>query len=235
MGRSAGPRTSTFKDEAEGEGSRVEGEGSRIVFFIDYEFKSRSLDALMGSMFDVAFQKFPGTFERRADTVYERRLKGHSKARSAARLNHCFGAGEGIELLGSPLIAPARGASWCSVVCSVTLVRESGLMTIITGLPWESLARTTKDEGMMVISVNPAFVRSSRSFPLRCAGVCSSGVAFCTLVDTAESIAASAEPAKPEPRRRTNRVLAEALIGFSPVAAQPRMNDLEPRSFHSTR
>jgi coenzyme Q-binding protein COQ10 len=74
---------STFKDEAEGEGSRVEGEGSRIVFFIDYEFKSRSLDALMGSMFDVAFRKFPGTFERRADTVYERRLKGHSKARSA--------------------------------------------------------------------------------------------------------------------------------------------------------
>ena len=42
-------------------------------------------------------------------------------------------------------------------------------MTIITGLPCESLARTSKDEGMMVMSVNPALVRSSCSFWLRCA------------------------------------------------------------------
>lgn len=55
----------TFKDEAE-------GEGSRVGFFIDYEFKSRTLGALMGSMFDVAFRKFAGAFERRADEVYRR-------------------------------------------------------------------------------------------------------------------------------------------------------------------
>jgi coenzyme Q-binding protein COQ10 len=55
----------TFKDEAEGDGSRVN-------FFIDYEFKSRTLGALMGSMFDAAFRKFAGAFERRADEVYGR-------------------------------------------------------------------------------------------------------------------------------------------------------------------
>jgi coenzyme Q-binding protein COQ10 len=55
----------TFKDEAE-------GAGSRVGFFIDYEFKSRTLGALMGSMFDAAFRKFAGAFERRADTIYRR-------------------------------------------------------------------------------------------------------------------------------------------------------------------
>jgi coenzyme Q-binding protein COQ10 len=55
----------TFKDEAQ-------GEGSRVSFFIDYEFKSRTLGALMGSMFDAAFRKFAGAFERRADVVYRR-------------------------------------------------------------------------------------------------------------------------------------------------------------------
>jgi len=55
----------TFKDEPE-------GEGSRVSFFIDYEFKSRTLGALMGSMFDAAFRKFAGAFERRADVVYRR-------------------------------------------------------------------------------------------------------------------------------------------------------------------
>jgi coenzyme Q-binding protein COQ10 len=53
----------TFKDEAE-------GEDSRIGFFIDYEFRSRTLGALMGSMFDAAFRKFAGAFERRADAIY---------------------------------------------------------------------------------------------------------------------------------------------------------------------
>ncbi len=143
----------TFKDEAEGDGSRVN-------FFIDYEFKSRTLGMLMGSMFDAAFRKFAGAFERRADAIYRR----SSVFLPREALSYCFGAGAGIGPFGSPLIAPARGASWCSVVSSVTFVRKSGLMTIITGLPWESLARTTKDEGMMVMSVNPALVRSSRSF-----------------------------------------------------------------------
>jgi coenzyme Q-binding protein COQ10 len=55
----------SFKDEAE-------GEGSRVSFFIDYEFKSRTLGALMGSMFDAAFRKFAGAFERRANVVYRR-------------------------------------------------------------------------------------------------------------------------------------------------------------------
>jgi coenzyme Q-binding protein COQ10 len=47
-------------------------EGSRVGFFIDYEFKSRTLGALMGSMFDVAFRKFARAFEERADAVYGR-------------------------------------------------------------------------------------------------------------------------------------------------------------------
>jgi len=55
----------TFRDEPE-------GEGSRVGFFIDYEFKSRTLGALMGSMFDVAFRKFARAFEQRADAVYGR-------------------------------------------------------------------------------------------------------------------------------------------------------------------
>jgi coenzyme Q-binding protein COQ10 len=54
-----------FRDEPEGGGSRVD-------FFIDYEFKSRTLAALMGSMFDVAFRKFARAFEQRADAVYGR-------------------------------------------------------------------------------------------------------------------------------------------------------------------
>jgi coenzyme Q-binding protein COQ10 len=55
----------TFKDEPD-------GEGSRVSFFIDYEFKSRTLGALMGSMFDAAFRKFASAFEQRADAVYGR-------------------------------------------------------------------------------------------------------------------------------------------------------------------
>jgi coenzyme Q-binding protein COQ10 len=51
---------------------RDEGEGSRIGFFIDYEFRSRTLGSLMGSMFDAAFRKFARAFEERADAVYGR-------------------------------------------------------------------------------------------------------------------------------------------------------------------
>jgi coenzyme Q-binding protein COQ10 len=43
-----------------------------VEFFIDYEFKSRVLGLLMGSMFDTAFRKFSAAFERRADEVYGR-------------------------------------------------------------------------------------------------------------------------------------------------------------------
>jgi coenzyme Q-binding protein COQ10 len=55
----------TFRDEAE-------GDGSRVGFFIDYEFRSRTLGAVMGSMFDAAFRKFARAFEQRADAVYGR-------------------------------------------------------------------------------------------------------------------------------------------------------------------
>jgi coenzyme Q-binding protein COQ10 len=41
-----------------------------VEFFISYEFKSRTLALLMGSMFDLAFRRFAAAFERRADAVY---------------------------------------------------------------------------------------------------------------------------------------------------------------------
>jgi len=41
-----------------------------IEFFISYEFKSRMLALLMGSMFDLAFRRFAAAFEARADQVY---------------------------------------------------------------------------------------------------------------------------------------------------------------------
>jgi len=49
-----------------------EQEVSLVTFFIDYEFRSRMLGALMGSMFDAAFRKFSKAFEERADVVYAR-------------------------------------------------------------------------------------------------------------------------------------------------------------------
>ncbi len=55
----------TFRDEAD-------GARSIVTFFIDYEFRSRTLGALMGSMFDAAFRKFAQAFEERADVVYGR-------------------------------------------------------------------------------------------------------------------------------------------------------------------
>ncbi len=44
--------------------------GSIVKFFIDYEFKSRVLGALMGAMFDRAFRMFAEAFEKRADAIY---------------------------------------------------------------------------------------------------------------------------------------------------------------------
>jgi coenzyme Q-binding protein COQ10 len=43
-----------------------------VGFFISYEFKSRMLAMLMGTMFDAAFQRFAAAFEKRADAVYGR-------------------------------------------------------------------------------------------------------------------------------------------------------------------
>src|SRR5688572_3914401 len=43
-----------------------------VEFFIDYEFRSRTLGLLMGAVFDAAFRRFATAFERRADEVYGR-------------------------------------------------------------------------------------------------------------------------------------------------------------------
>lgn len=47
-----------------------EGEGTRILFSIDYEFRSRALALVMGAVFDTAFRRFVTAFEARADAVY---------------------------------------------------------------------------------------------------------------------------------------------------------------------
>jgi coenzyme Q-binding protein COQ10 len=52
----------TFRPAGEG--------GCDVEFFISYEFKSRMLALLMGSMFDLAFRRFAAAFEERADRVY---------------------------------------------------------------------------------------------------------------------------------------------------------------------
>ena len=44
--------------------------GCDVHFFITYEFKSRTLGMLMGTMFDRAFRKFTDAFEARANRVY---------------------------------------------------------------------------------------------------------------------------------------------------------------------
>lgn len=44
--------------------------GCAVEFFITYEFRSRTLGLLMGSMFDHVFRRFAEAFERRADIVY---------------------------------------------------------------------------------------------------------------------------------------------------------------------
>ncbi len=51
----------TFKDDPA---------GCVVEFYIDYEFRSRTLGLLMGSMFDHAFRRFSEAFEQRADRVY---------------------------------------------------------------------------------------------------------------------------------------------------------------------
>jgi coenzyme Q-binding protein COQ10 len=41
-----------------------------VEFYLAYEFKSRMLALLMGTMFDTAFARFAAAFEKRADAVY---------------------------------------------------------------------------------------------------------------------------------------------------------------------
>jgi coenzyme Q-binding protein COQ10 len=52
---------------------RVGEHSCDVEFFIDYEFRSRTLAMLMGAMFDAAFRRFATAFEDRADAVYGRR------------------------------------------------------------------------------------------------------------------------------------------------------------------
>ncbi|MDH2353707.1 SRPBCC family protein [Bradyrhizobium sp. SSUT18] len=59
----------TFEPKGQEEGSGV----CDVGFFLAYEFKSRMLALLMGSMFDAAFARFSIAFEKRADAIYGRR------------------------------------------------------------------------------------------------------------------------------------------------------------------
>jgi len=43
-----------------------------VEFFIAYEFRSRTLGLLMGTMFELAFRRFAVAFEQRADVVFGR-------------------------------------------------------------------------------------------------------------------------------------------------------------------
>jgi coenzyme Q-binding protein COQ10 len=73
------PNLQILVEYLEGPFSRMENRWSfhargpkscEVEFFISYEFKSRMLGVLMGSMFEVAFRRFAAAFERRADEVY---------------------------------------------------------------------------------------------------------------------------------------------------------------------
>jgi coenzyme Q-binding protein COQ10 len=75
------PNLQILVEYLEGPFSRLEnrwsfqstGERScKVEFFISYDFKSRALGLLMGSMFDMAFRRFAQAFEHRADVVYAR-------------------------------------------------------------------------------------------------------------------------------------------------------------------
>jgi coenzyme Q-binding protein COQ10 len=44
-----------------------------VEFFIEYEFRSRTLAMMMGAVFDTVFRRMAAAFEKRADQVYGRR------------------------------------------------------------------------------------------------------------------------------------------------------------------
>jgi coenzyme Q-binding protein COQ10 len=45
-------------------------ESCDVRFFIAYEFRSRTLAMLMGTVFEAAFRRFAQAFEQRADQIY---------------------------------------------------------------------------------------------------------------------------------------------------------------------
>ena len=49
---------------------RAVDESCDVEFYIAYEFRSRTLGLLMGTVFDTAFRRFAAAFEARADQVY---------------------------------------------------------------------------------------------------------------------------------------------------------------------
>ena len=51
-----------FKDEGE--------RACEVEFFIEYEFRSRTLGLLMGGVFEAAFRRFADAFEQRANKIY---------------------------------------------------------------------------------------------------------------------------------------------------------------------
>ena len=53
---------------------QIAPDACNVHFFIDYEFKSRMLGMVMGSMFDIAFRRFTQAFETRADEIYWRQI-----------------------------------------------------------------------------------------------------------------------------------------------------------------
>jgi coenzyme Q-binding protein COQ10 len=48
-------------------------EACQVGFYLDYEFRTRALQMLMGAVFDRAFRTFADAFEARADAVYGKR------------------------------------------------------------------------------------------------------------------------------------------------------------------
>lgn len=61
----------------------LDEDSCEVDFYLAYEFKSRSLQLLMGSVFEAAFSRFAEAFERRADEVYGRHA--HHPARASSR------------------------------------------------------------------------------------------------------------------------------------------------------
>ncbi len=47
-----------------------EGEGTRVHFFVEFEFKSRILQMAIGQVFDMAMRRIVGAFEARAEVLY---------------------------------------------------------------------------------------------------------------------------------------------------------------------
>ena len=69
----------TFQPDGEG--------GTRLCFFVDFEFRSRIFEALAGQMFGLAFKKMVSAFEARAEKLYGSGVSpgsSNSNAHSAA-------------------------------------------------------------------------------------------------------------------------------------------------------